>query len=123
MKTHRYVEIKSEQPPAGEWFFAFSDQQFDEGLDSVGIRGQKIINGGYGSYGTKKGIDDLWAFYAKQAERISRECNPQDIYHYEYTNHECGYKCDDTEAIDMVIHYFGKEKAKTVKRKNAYQPI
>jgi len=44
--------------------------------------------------------------------------NQKNIYDYEFGNYECDYIGDDTEAIKLVVSYFGEERAKTVKRKN-----
>ena len=51
---------------------------------------------------------------------MSEECDPQEVYDYEYSNHECSYVGDDTEAIEIVIAYFGKERAKEVERKHSF---
>ena len=56
-------------------------------------------------------------------KRISKECIPQEVYNYEFDNHECSYVGDDEEAIKIVIDYFGAEKAKDVNRKCAYFQI
>lgn len=113
----KYTEIKDEQHELVECFFAFSNEQLAEGIKNTGIQGQKIYSGGYGLYGTEKGILDLRAKMDSRSERIAKECDPQEVYDYEFWNHECGYTCDDTEPIKIVLGYFGLEKAKEVKRK------
>ena len=119
----KYQEITKEQAPAGEYFFAFNKEQFERGLDEVGIRGQEICHGGSGMYGTEEGIRKFHEFYKDRRKRIANECDPQEVYDYEFINHECGYQYDDTEAIEIVVQYFGKERAKGVKRKYAYVSV
>ena len=121
MKT--YVEIKDKQPELFECFFAFSDDQFKEGLKKAGIEGQKIYNGGAGLYGTKEGIKKLFADYDNIDTEVSENCDPQDVYNYEFDNHECSYTNDDEQPINIVVRIFGKEKAKEVKRRFAYTEI
>lgn len=118
-----YTEIRDEEPVMFECFFSFSNEQSAEGIKKHGIKGKKIHNGGMGLYGTREGIDQFLGFYDKQKERIEKECDPQEVYDYEFWNHECGYTNDDREAIEIVVNYFGVEKAGAVKRKFAYTSI
>jgi hypothetical protein len=121
MKTYR--QIKDQQPILVECFFAFSNQQFEEGKKKANIGDKKILDGGMGLYGTREGIQQLFDYYKNQDKEIAENCNPQDVYNYEYNNHECGYTNDDTEAIQIVVNIFGKERAKEVKRKHHYIDI
>lgn len=46
-----------------------------------------------------------------------KECDPQEVYFYEYNNHECMIAWDgDKEAYDLIVGYWGEEVAKTIKR-------
>ena len=118
-----YTEIKDKQPELKKCFFAFSNEQFDEGKKEAGIKDEKIFDGGYGLYGTKEGLNKVKEFYSNQSKEIKEKCDPQKVYDYEFSNHECGYVGDDEEAINIVIDYFGKEKANEVNRKYAYTEI
>ena len=80
---------------------------------------EKIYQDSYGLYGTKEGLEAVYTFYEERSKRIAEECNPQDVYDYEWANHECMITYDDEEAIQIVIDLFGEEKAKTVKRRYA----
>jgi hypothetical protein len=114
----KYIKLKSIEPELVECFFAFNKSQFEEGLDKRGIRGKKIFSYPGGLYGTKEGVHKLLDDYDVIAKRIGDECDPQEVYDYEFNNHECNITYDDTEAIKLVVSYFGEEKAKTVKRHN-----
>ena len=122
--TKRYIEIREEQPTLNKCFFAFSKQQFEEGKIEAGITDDEEIFSAHGGlFGTQQGIDELYKFYKVRAKRITSECNPQDICNYEWNNYECIITYDDEEAIQMIVHYFGIDVAKTVKRKYGYTNI
>ena len=117
----KYTELKEMHPPTVNCFFAFSNQQFAEGMKEHKLEGQKIFHGGAGLYGTKEGIDEFMKFYDKLHDRIKEECAPQEVYDYEFGNHECEYVGDDREAYEIVVGYFGAERVATdVKRKHAW---
>ena len=118
-----YQEYKAIQPEMRNCFFAFNNEQLTEGIRKHCLNGLKLYNAGLGLIGTKEGIADFTGQYDKISEDIKNNCNPQDVYDYEFFNHECGYVNDDSEAIDIVIDYFGIEKAKEVKRKYGFRTL
>ena len=119
-----YLKIKDIEPVLEKCFFAFSKSQFAEGKAKAGITDdEKILSGIGGLYGTKEGIKKLYDFYDDQAKEIGEKCRPQEVYDYELANHECSYSNDDSQVIEMIIHYFGIEKAKTIKRKFAWKKL
>ena len=118
-----YAKLKDKQPMLWECFFAFSNQQFAEGKKNAGIEDKKIYDGGHGLYGTREGIKKLFDDYDAIDKEIAERCDPQDVYNDEFANHECSITCDDSDVIAIVIHIFGKDKAKTVKRKYGYTEI
>jgi hypothetical protein len=121
MKTYR--QIRDQQPVLFECFFAFDRKQFEEGKKKAGIEDKKIYDGGLGLYGTQEGIQKFMNFIDDNTKEVAETCNPQDVYDYEYDNHECDYINDDTEAIKIVMSIFGEGKAKKVKRHHAYASI
>ena len=116
----KYSVIKDQQPELFECFFAFSNEQFAEGKKKAGIEDKKIYDGGCGLYGTKEGIQKLLDDYANIDQRVAEQCTPQDVYDYEFNNHECSITCSDEDAYNIVVRIFGVERAETVKRKYAY---
>ena len=67
--------------------------------------------------GTRKGIDDFMYFYEERDKQIPKECDPQEVYFYEYNNHECCYGWEgDTPAYELIVNYFGEDVAKAIKR-------
>lgn len=49
--------------------------------------------------------------------QIKEECDPQEVYFYEYNNRECCMAFDgDQEAYDMIVNIWGEEIASKIKR-------
>jgi hypothetical protein len=126
----RYKELCDERCKVDvskyDCFFAFSDKQFSEGLKSIRPlqEGEKIVSIGAGGYGTKDGAKRLFEFYDSINDKIRSECNPQEVYVYEYNNHECCLDWDgDLNAIRIIATVWGEDVARTIKRKNACYPI
>lgn len=120
---NNYQELIGKQAPMNECFFAFSKEQYNEGVAKHNLFDKKLYSTGMGLVGTYEGIKAFKKFYDDQATQIANECDPQEVYDYEFGNHECGYTGDDAEAIDIVIGYFGYDKAKEVKRRFARKTI
>jgi hypothetical protein len=118
MEKKSYTELKNSQPVMHDCFFAFCSHQVAEGIKKHGLEGKKLYDGGMGLIGTREGIKEFLSFYDNNTAEIAANCNPQEVYDYEFGNHECEYTQDDTEAIKIVAATFGDEIAKTVKRRN-----
>lgn len=123
----RYYEMTYvEQPKTEDYgvFFAFGQEQFDEGLakakaDGRIKEGEKIAHWGAGLYGTQEEIYRFFKWYDSRDERIKAECDPQEVYFYEYNNHESMYDYDgDEKAIKRIIQIWGLEVARKIKRYN-----
>lgn len=105
-------------------FFAFSDQQFKEGIEKFNLQGKKIYDAGMGLYGTKEGIDNFFEQYKEPEKQIKEKCDPQEVYFYEYNNHEAMISWDgDLEAIRIIINYWGVETAKKIVRRSSFKSI
>ena len=130
--ANRYKELKKQHPNADDCgaFFAFSSEQFHEGykrLVELGhIKdGDKVIQTNLGGlFGTKDGIDKFIGFYDKRDKLIPKECDPQEVYFYEYNNHESMIAWDgDLEAIKIIIDIWGADMARKIKRYNASKSV
>lgn len=122
---NRYHQIKNRHPNFDDYdaFIAFGESQFDAGykklIDKGAINeGDKVCRSSLsGLFGTKQGIRNLLGFYDAQSKLIAQECDPQEIYFYEYNNHECCYSYEgDREVFELMVDYFGEEVANTIKR-------
>ena len=118
-----YQEMKNKQPELHDCFFAFNNQQFAEGIAKHSLEGKKLCSAGAGLYGTREGITQLFNDYKKIRQGVAKHCDPQEVYDYEHDNHECSYTGDDEEAIRIVVQTFGKDIAKTVKRRHSLTPV
>lgn len=127
----RYKEIQNQHPDCDDYgvWFAFNREQYDKGFNHVKLIGKidensKIQYCSSGLYGTHEGITAFFDFYENRDNKITEECDPQEVYFYEYNNHECMYDWDgDREALKLIIEYFGVEAAKAIKRYNAAKTI
>lgn len=102
-----------------DMFFAFSNEQFEQGKKTVRPlkEGERWVSFGAGCFGTKDGIQRYIDYSKSIDRRIEAECDPQEVYCYEFNNYESMYAYDgDEDAIRMVASIWGWEVAKTVKR-------
>ena len=115
----RYHELLDKQHniPVSEYgvFFAFSNQQFDEGYKGLVKRGlikdgERIKHFSNGAFGTLEGMK-RWIQEAQAIdEQIRTECDPFEVYLDEYNNHECCIDWDgDDRAVEKVLAIFGLE--------------
>ena len=126
----RYRELRDEQSHVDvkkfDVFFAFSNEQFAEGLKSIRplADGEKLVRIGGGGFGTKDGAKRLFEFYESIDEKIKSECDPQEVYVYEYNNHECCISWGgDTDVIKLILALWGEDVARSIKRCNAAMTI
>lgn len=107
-------------------FFAFDNQQFVQGLKSIRPlkEGEKLVSIGGGGYGTRDGAERLFKFLDAIKNRIKVECNPQEVYVYEYNNHESCIDWDgDLNAMRLIASIWGNEVARNIERKSAFYSI
>lgn len=119
----RYKELQEEKSKRDcyrfDCFFAFSNQQFAEGLKRIRPlkEGEKLVSVGAGMYGTRDGMDKFFAFYKEIDKRIKLYCDPQEVYFYEYNNHESMLSWDgDNEPYKIVSRIWGKDVANNLVR-------
>lgn len=107
-------------------FFAFSTEQFKQGLKSIRPlnEGEKLVRIAGGGFATKDGYEKLMKYYEGVRETIKNECDPQEVYCYEFNNFESCIAYDgDVEAIRIVLDYWGEEVARRIVRKCAFYSI
>lgn len=105
----KYAELILQFPELGKCFFAFNKEEYAEGLIKHGLIDSEVVHAGYGLYGTR---EDIKLFAERRDARkidIASQCTPQEIYDYEYYNHECSYTGDDSEALEIVKDYYGED--------------
>ena len=59
-------------------------------------------------------MEEYFRAISKVYKQVAAECDPQEIYIYEYNNHECQYT-HDADVYRKIQHIFG-EDAKQIKR-------
>lgn len=102
-----------------DMFCAFTDEQFNLGLKSIRSLndGEKICSLGAGVFGTKDGIDRFFKTQRIIDGIIAEECNPQEVYYYEYNNYESCINFEgDLDAIRKVASIWGWEVSRTINR-------
>ena len=100
--------------------YAFGEKQMKEALDRLRPQlkeGEKIIYDRYGMLATPTALEAWKSALKEEREAIARECDPSEVYAYEYNNHECFYSFEGDEIpYGIVRDYFGEERASKVKR-------
>ena len=125
----RYRELRKEQTEMDvskyRCFFAFSREQLVQGQKSIGLKeGERLVSFGCGGYGTAEGVRQMFARLEEIESLIRAECDPQEVYCYEFNNHESFLAFDgDVDAIRLVKGIFGLETALKVKRFSAFYPL
>lgn len=131
MKTiGRYKELKEEWDNRKlSLFYAFNNQQFEEGKEELRKKGlyeegEKIYSLGAGAYSTKKGLDIFFGELEEHNRRIRTECDPQEVYWFEYNNHESFISWDgDDEPMRIIISIWGSKAAGSIRRLHAMHTI
>lgn len=126
---NRYKELSNAHPDTDKLpvFYAFGQKQFGEHLTLLRRKyGEDIVikSAGAGLYGTVEGLNAVFQFYSDRDKRIAEECDPQEVYCYEFNNYESCIAFDgDVNAIRLVLSIFGEEAARGVERFNAFYSI
>lgn len=123
----RYQELKQEASNVDlykyDMFVAFSVKDFKEEAKKIRSlkKGEKYVSIGGGIFGTRDGVDKYFDFLKSIDKKIAAECDPEEVYVYEYNNYESAIAYDgDMNAIKTVASYFGWDVAKKIKRYTAY---
>lgn len=126
----RYKELLDERDSCDlskfDMFCAFSKRQFEENRKTIRPLkdGEKYVDFGAGVFGTRDGIEKYLAFSDSIKKRIAEECDPQEVYCYEFNNYECCIAYDgDANAIRLVADYWGWDKAREIERWNGFYSI
>ena len=113
-----------EQPdlPAMGIFCAFSEKQFEEGVKGLIQRGfikdeSELRRGIANTFGSPGSFKKMYAAYDEQTRRIKEECDPQEVYFWEFNNHETPYSWDgDIETMRIIVDTWGYDTAIGLKR-------
>lgn len=131
----RYSELCQQQNniPIDKYgvFFAFDQGQFDNGYKGLVKKGfikegEKIKSFGQGCFGILDGMKRWMKECRDIDDQIRAECDPYEVYLYEYNNFECCIDWDgDTRAVEKVISLFGAAGAAALqgRRMRAYETI
>lgn len=126
----RYRELSDMHPEYHKgFFFAFSKKQVEEGKEALmkngtWKEGQEIVHYGFGMFATPEGIKYVEEFYENRYKMMREECDPQEVYDYEYENHESFISLEgDRDAMELCISIFGEEIASKIKRRRAFTPF
>lgn len=105
-----YTEIrKKHQKEVNDFkmFYAFTDQQFDEGMKKLGLDPSdtdKVISTGYGGFMRKEDAPDFKEMFNRHGKEIEQAVADSDqfifdMFNYELSNHEYLYTRDPSDAI------------------------
>lgn len=126
---NRYQELCRERDETDvskfRCFFAFSEEQLKQGQKSIKLKpNEKLVSFGGGGFGVEDGVNKYFAHLNEVHNRIKTECDPQEVYCYEFNNYESFIAFDgDVNAIRLVAAIWGQETASKVKRFSAFYSL
>ena len=105
-----YVELQDKHQAEYNAFpmiFAFSNEQFNEGLKKLDATPKEIVSLGYGSYIRKADVSDFEKMITRLNNEKSEMLNNNDRYTYqaflyELANHEYGYTYDIEPTLQAL---------------------
>ena len=109
MKENKYIKHKKEiEKKINDFpqFWAFSNEQFEEGLKKLGTTKEEILSTGYGGYIRKKDKNkyiQMWGeINKKETENLKDDTFLYQAFRYELNNHEFGYTYDLEPALSAL---------------------
>ena len=116
MKTNLYKALKDEQSKKVDIFpifFAFSQDQFNEGMEKLNLNitdTDKICSIGGGGYIRKSDSNTLHEMGELHSKEMKESIEADktgnnfiyDMFHYELNNHEYGYTYEVTQTLDSL---------------------
>ena len=108
--TNLYVDLQDKHQAEYDAFpmmFAFSNEQFDEGLKKLDATPKELASIGYGGYIKKVDISDFKKMVTRLNNEKSEMLNNNDRYLYqaflyELANHEYGYTYDIEPTLQAL---------------------
>ena len=106
----KYTEFKKEfqkQIDRFQVFWAFSEQQFDEGMEKINCTDKSLIRaigaGGYMLKENKQAFDKLFSDHEIREKELMQSDDEflYSLLQYEFANHECHYTFDYQPVFDM----------------------
>ena len=105
-----YVDLQDKHQAEHDAFpmiFAFSNEQFNEGLKKLDAAPKEIVSLGYGTYIRKADISDFEKMVTRLNNEKSEMLNNNDRYTYqaflyELANHEYGYTYDIEPTLEAL---------------------
>ena len=98
-------------PEKARVFYAFSEKQLEEGMAENGYTDKaELRQSQCGAIGSAPELASYWreANYrlALFAAIVRQYFRPEEVYIYEFGNHECSYTWDDSEALAAVQEFW-----------------
>ena len=106
MEYEKFKEKQSEMINEFPQFFAFSNEQLEEGLKKLNVKKEEILStcaGGFIRKSDKEAYRQLWKELNKQEDEFLKDKkNLFGAIIYELGNHEYAYTHDATDTLDCL---------------------